>query len=124
MHLVIPYASARSDAAVQALGTLSLPNLERLLGRWAPDPDVRRLATDQVSGADQQLDQTEGPRQPGAVAGPRGLVEEIVVEIVHHRATAPHRRVGQERWQQQAQQGIPAQRAVSALARVRFQSLG
>jgi hypothetical protein len=51
MHLVIPYASALSDAAVQALGTLSLPNLERLLGRWAPvteaeaeadaDPDRR-----------------------------------------------------------------------------------
>jgi hypothetical protein len=37
MHLVIPFASALSDAAVQALGTLSLPNLERLLGRWAPD---------------------------------------------------------------------------------------
>ena len=36
MHLVIPYASALSDAAVQALGTLSLPNLERLLARWAP----------------------------------------------------------------------------------------
>jgi hypothetical protein len=40
MHLVIPYASARSDAAVQALGTLSLPNLERLLGRWAPMADA------------------------------------------------------------------------------------
>ena len=40
MHLVIPYASARSDAAVQALGTLSLPNLERLLGRWAPVEDA------------------------------------------------------------------------------------
>jgi hypothetical protein len=34
MHLVIPHASALSEAAVQALGTLSLPNLERLLGRW------------------------------------------------------------------------------------------
>ena len=40
MHLVIPYASARSDAAVQALGTLSLPNLERLLARWAPVDDA------------------------------------------------------------------------------------
>ncbi len=35
MHLVIPYASALSDAAVHTLGTLSLPNLERLLARWA-----------------------------------------------------------------------------------------
>ena len=35
MHLVIPFASALSDAAVQALGTLSLPNLDRLLARWA-----------------------------------------------------------------------------------------
>ena len=34
MHLVIPFASALSDAAAQALGTLTLPNLERLLGRW------------------------------------------------------------------------------------------
>jgi hypothetical protein len=34
MHLVIPYASALSDAAVQSLGTLNLPNLERLLARW------------------------------------------------------------------------------------------
>jgi hypothetical protein len=40
MHLVIPYASALSDAAVQALGTLSLPNLERLLARWAPVDDA------------------------------------------------------------------------------------
>ena len=48
MHLVIPYASALSDAAVQALGTLSLPNLERLLARWAPVDDARRadLRTD------------------------------------------------------------------------------
>lgn len=36
MHLVIPFASALSDAARHALGTLELPNLERLLGRWAP----------------------------------------------------------------------------------------
>ena len=36
MHLVIPYASALSDAAVQALGTLGLPHLDRLLARWAP----------------------------------------------------------------------------------------
>ena len=39
MHLVIPFASALSDAAVQALGTLALPNLERLLGRWAVTAD-------------------------------------------------------------------------------------
>ena len=36
MHLVIPFAAALSDAAGQALGTLALPNLERLLARWAP----------------------------------------------------------------------------------------
>jgi hypothetical protein len=36
MHLVIPFAAARSDAAAHAAGTLALPNLERLLGRWAP----------------------------------------------------------------------------------------
>jgi hypothetical protein len=40
MHLVIPYASALSDAAVQAAGTLSLPNLERVLARWAPVDDA------------------------------------------------------------------------------------
>jgi hypothetical protein len=36
MHLVIPFASALSDAAQHALGTLALPNLERLLARWSP----------------------------------------------------------------------------------------
>jgi hypothetical protein len=40
MHLVIPYASAMSDAAVQALGTLALPNLERVLADWAPVEDA------------------------------------------------------------------------------------
>ena len=40
MHLVIPFASALSDAAVQALGTLSLPNLERMLARWAAIDDA------------------------------------------------------------------------------------
>jgi len=42
MHLVIPFASALSDAAAQAAGTLALPNLQRLLGRWgaAPGPDA------------------------------------------------------------------------------------
>jgi hypothetical protein len=34
MHLVIPFASGLSDAAAHTLGTLSLPNLERLLGHW------------------------------------------------------------------------------------------
>jgi hypothetical protein len=36
MHLVVPFASALSDAAQHALGTLSLPHLERLLARWSP----------------------------------------------------------------------------------------
>jgi hypothetical protein len=36
MHLVIPFASALSDASQHAVGTLSLPNLERLLARWTP----------------------------------------------------------------------------------------
>jgi hypothetical protein len=36
MHLVIPFASALSDAAQHALGTLALPHLERLLAHWAP----------------------------------------------------------------------------------------
>jgi len=40
MHLVIPYASALSDAAAQAVGTLHLPHLERLLARWAPLEDA------------------------------------------------------------------------------------
>jgi len=35
MHLVIPFASALADDAVQAGGTLALPHLERLLARWA-----------------------------------------------------------------------------------------
>lgn len=40
MHLVIPFASALSEAAAQALGTLHLPNLERVLGRWAVAPEA------------------------------------------------------------------------------------
>ena len=44
MHLVIPFASALSDAAVQAAGTLALPNLQRLLGRWAEVPGADPLA--------------------------------------------------------------------------------
>lgn len=39
MHLVIPFAAALSDAATHAAGTLALPNLERLLARWAPTDD-------------------------------------------------------------------------------------
>ena len=50
MHLVIPYASALSDAAVQALGTLSLPNLDRLLARWvALDGDAESEALDEYA---------------------------------------------------------------------------
>lgn len=50
MHLVIPHASALSDAAVQALGTLSLPNLERLLARWSVIDDAN---IDSLSNADE-----------------------------------------------------------------------
>lgn len=50
MHLVIPYASALSDAAVQALGTLNLPNLERILARWAQADDG---STDDMPDADE-----------------------------------------------------------------------
>jgi hypothetical protein len=50
MHLVIPFASALSDAASHALGTLSLPNLERLLGRWAVVDDP---ATNDTADADE-----------------------------------------------------------------------
>jgi hypothetical protein len=50
MHLVIPFASGLSDAAAHALGTLSLPNLERLLGRWGSVADA---ATDDVADADE-----------------------------------------------------------------------
>jgi hypothetical protein len=50
MHLVIPFASALADAAAPALGTLSLPNLERLLQRWiAVDDDSTR----DLPGADE-----------------------------------------------------------------------
>jgi hypothetical protein len=49
MHLVIPYAAARSEAAAHAAGTLALPNLERLLARWSPVHD----ATDDVGEVDE-----------------------------------------------------------------------
>ena len=36
MHLIVPFAGTVSDAGRQALQTLALPNLARLLARWAP----------------------------------------------------------------------------------------
>jgi hypothetical protein len=53
MHLVIPYASALSDAAVQALGTLSLPNLDRLLAQWAPVEDASAAEPPSSEGFDE-----------------------------------------------------------------------
>ncbi len=41
MHLVVPFASALSPAAGQAVSTLSLPALERLLGRLSPVAEDR-----------------------------------------------------------------------------------
>src|SRR6476661_5660289 len=41
MHLLIPFASALSQEALQVLPTLSLPNLERLLKRLTPQPPDR-----------------------------------------------------------------------------------
>ena len=38
MHLLIPFASALSQEALQVLPTLALPNLERLLKRLTPQP--------------------------------------------------------------------------------------
>lgn len=46
MHLLIPFASALSDAAVHALGHLELPNLARLLARLEP---ASRIGTDEYS---------------------------------------------------------------------------
>jgi hypothetical protein len=46
MHLVVPFASALSSAAGQALSTLQLPNLERLLARLDP---VERDEGDELS---------------------------------------------------------------------------
>lgn len=46
MHLVLPFAAALSPAAGQALSTLQLPNLERLLARLAPS---RRDEGDELS---------------------------------------------------------------------------
>ena len=36
MHLIVPFAGTVSDAGRQALQTLALPNLSRLLARWMP----------------------------------------------------------------------------------------
>jgi hypothetical protein len=41
MHLLIPFASALSQEALQVLPTLSLPHLERLLKRLTPQPPDR-----------------------------------------------------------------------------------
>ena len=40
MHLMIPFASAVSEASQHALRDLSLPNLSKLLARLAPEPPV------------------------------------------------------------------------------------
>lgn len=37
MHLIVPFAGTVSDAGRQALQSLSLPSLTRLLARWTPD---------------------------------------------------------------------------------------
>ncbi len=66
MHLVIPFASALSDAAAHTVGTLNLPNLERLLGRWA--------AVDEPAAADEaQADEyTLSPPHERVLARLRG----------------------------------------------------
>lgn len=46
MHLLIPFASALSDAAVQALGALELPHLARLIARLDAGP---RAGSDEYS---------------------------------------------------------------------------
>ena len=46
MHLLIPFASALSPAAVHTLGTLQLPALSALLGRLSAGP---RVGTDEYS---------------------------------------------------------------------------
>ena len=38
MHLIVPFAGTASEAGKQALQTLSLPHLDRLLGRLTPSP--------------------------------------------------------------------------------------
>lgn len=49
MHLVLPFASAASPAAQQALSTLSLPRLERLLARLDAAPAVGEDTADELS---------------------------------------------------------------------------
>jgi hypothetical protein len=46
MHLLIPFASALSQAGTHTLADLNLPHLARLLGRLAP---TQRLGTDEYS---------------------------------------------------------------------------
>jgi len=46
MHLIVPYAGTLSEAGRQALGTLSLPALDRLLARLAP---ARTIGSDEYS---------------------------------------------------------------------------
>jgi len=56
MHLVIPFASALSEAAAQAAGTLALPHLERLLARWtAEDADPMPAAAMPEDGPEYTL---------------------------------------------------------------------
>ncbi len=45
MHLLIPFASAASEACAQVLGDLPLPHLSRLLARLTPQPRVGDDAT-------------------------------------------------------------------------------
>lgn len=49
MHLVLPFASAASPAAQQALSTLSLPTLERLLAQLDAAPSPEEDTADELS---------------------------------------------------------------------------
>ena len=50
MHLLVPFAGSASDAGRQALQSLSLPHLERLLARLSPRPGPgAKLGTDEYS---------------------------------------------------------------------------
>ena len=46
MHLIVPFAGCLSDAGRQALQTLQLPHLDKLLARWQAGPP---LGTDEFS---------------------------------------------------------------------------
>ncbi|MBE7418945.1 MAG: hypothetical protein HS128_14620 [Ideonella sp.] len=41
-HLIVPFATAVSEAGRHAAGTLQLPHLERLLAHWTPHADIGR----------------------------------------------------------------------------------